>query len=465
MQQQAMPRQRDWMWIGALLLVTALALALRWYYVSTAKVIDPIRADAAQYYRYAWNLAHHAVFSGAPPGAARILPDSYRDPGYPLLLAAWMKLFSNQGYWYAAVLFTQAAIGALTVPLTMQLGRRWLSRGWATGAGLLIALWPHNIVIASNILSETLFGFLCVLAMLLAAEACQRRSRWWSISAGVAFGAAALTNAVLLPFGILLALYLAWRRLAPRRVWVALLIGAAVLPGAWAVRNLQLPSQASAHSSTDRALENLVQGSWPAYHAAYVLLAHGDQRGADVFRAINAEYDLLRSAPAAGAHEILHRLGEHPWRYLEWYTLHKPRVFWGWRIRVGQNDMYVYAAVESPFDRQPAMRTIAAVAHSINPLLALLMLGCLATALVQYWRHGNAAQHRGQIVRDAVLLLVLYTTVVYSLLQADPRYSIPFRSFEMLLAMTACSLLANAVTRLHRRINDHGTPSPPPAAV
>lgn len=460
MQRQTAPPQRDWVWIGALILVTALALILRWYYVSTAKVIDPIRADAAQYYRYAWNLAHHAVFSGAASDAARIVPDNYRDPGYPLLLAAWMKLFSNEGYWYAAVLFTQAALGALTVPLTMLLGRHWLGRGWATGAGLLIALWPHNIVIASNILSETLFGFLCALAVLLAAEAFQRCSRWWSLSAGIAFGAAALTNAVLLPFGILLALYLAWRRLAPRRVWLALMVGAALLPGAWAIRNLQLPPAATGHTSTDRALQNLVQGSWPAYHAAYVLLAHGDQRGADVFRAINAEYALLRSSPTLGARAILHRMSERPWRYLEWYTLHKPRVFWGWRIRVGQNDMYVYAAVRSPFDRQPAMRTIAAVAHTINPLLALLMLGCLVAAIVPHRQLGRAPPHR-QAARAAVLWLALYATVVYSLLQADPRYSIPFRPFEMLLAMTACSGLALWLADMRQRPGLPAPPSPP----
>jgi 4-amino-4-deoxy-L-arabinose transferase-like glycosyltransferase len=360
-----------------------------------------------------------------------------------------MKIFRARGAWYAAVLLCQALLSALTVPLAMQLGRRWLSWRWAMGVGILIAIWPHNIAIASNLLSETLFGFLCALAMLLTAYARDRGSAGWSIAAGLSFGTAALTNAILLPFGILLALYLAWRHLVPRRVWLSLCIASLLLPCAWAVRNHQLPPQASGHSSTDRALQNLVQGSWPAYHKAYALLAHGDQRGTPIFHAIDVEYQLLRRSPVAGARAILHRLGKHPLRYLVWYTIEKPWALWSWEIRVGQNDIYVYPAANSPFDTQPVMRALEALCHTINPLLAALALMCLIVSVARFMQHGRQAEQGGAAL-EAVLLLLVYVTLVYSTLQTDPRYSIPFRSFEMLLAMTSCSLLIGRIVRIRR---------------
>lgn len=452
---------RPWVWPLALALVTLLAFGLRWYYVATAMVIHPIRGDAGQYYVYAWNLIHHGVFSGAMPGSATVIPDSYRDPGFPLLLALWMKAFPNQAGWYAATLMTQAVLGALTVTLAMQLGRRWLSWPWAVGAGLLMAVWPHNITIASDLLTETLFGFLVALAMLLCIRAGDRHSPAWATGAGLCFGAAALTNAVLLPFGVLLALYLAWRRWVPRRVWLALLIGALILPGAWAVRNSQLPAPASHHSSTDRALQNLVQGSWPPYHDAYIASLKHDYLGTVIMHRIQYEVRLIQASPRQGLMHMLHRMGRHPLYYLAWYTLKKPSLLWGWRIRMGQNDIYVYATKFSPFDNQPVMRSLAALCHTINPLLAALALVCLLLVLV---RHRWPNQHDGSPYHYALpctLLLLVYVTVVYSVLQSEPRYSIPFRPFEMLLAMTVCAALAQWIHRQRRKAIDHPSESPP----
>ncbi|HET7664004.1 MAG TPA: glycosyltransferase family 39 protein [Rhodanobacteraceae bacterium] len=455
----SVPRHR-WIWPTAVIAITLLALGLRWYFVSTARVINPIRADAMQYYNFAWNLAHHGVFSGSSPGSTTVIPGNYRDPGYPLLLAIWMKVFGNRELWYAAVLLTQALLSALTVPLAMLLGRRWLNWRWTAAAGVLMAVWPHNIAIASDLLSETLLGFLCVLAMLLCARASARRSPSWATAAGLGFGSAALTNAILLPFGVLVALFLAWRRLAPRRVWLTLCISAVLLPGAWALRNMHLPPDPSGQTSADRALQNFVQGSWPGYHTAYAELSRGDQRGAPVFRAIDAEFQLLRHSPTTGARAIAKRLSAHPLYYLMWYTVEKPWALWDWDIRVGQNDIYVYAVKDSPFDTQPAMRAAEAICHTINPLLALLALGSLVFAVATWRRRNNASLH-GQAAFESVLLLLIYVTVVYSILQTDPRYSIPFRPFEMLLVVTSCSVLSRWVAKLR---NDQAERSSAPAA-
>src|SRR5699024_1858564 len=141
------------------------------------------------------------------------------------------------------------------------------------------------------ILTETLFGFTCALAMLVCVHACKSRSTGWAIVAGLLFGIATLVNTILLPFATFLALFLAWRGRINRRVCAALVIASLLLPGLWFVRNSQLPKQDSAQTSTDRALVNLVQGSWPDYYSAYrASVYHSENgKGARELESINRE--------------------------------------------------------------------------------------------------------------------------------------------------------------------------------
>ena len=151
-------------WIFLLSTVGLLAFALRWYYVTHVIVDSPVRGDAIEYYYYAWNLLHHGVFSLRKHDAAQIVSDSFRDPGYPVFLAAWMGTLGEFQDWYPRILVGQALLGAATVPLMMSAARNWLPIRWLAGAGLLMAIWPHSITITGYILSETLFGFLIALA-------------------------------------------------------------------------------------------------------------------------------------------------------------------------------------------------------------------------------------------------------------------------------------------------------------
>jgi 4-amino-4-deoxy-L-arabinose transferase-like glycosyltransferase len=435
------PTSRNrWSWPLALFAITLLALVLRVYYVRTAVVDHPIRGDAAQYYAYAVNLTEHAVFSKDTPGAATITPDYYRDPGYPLFLSAWMKALGWADAWYAAVLLSQALLGALTVTLAVQLGRYWLAPEWAIGAGLLMAVWPHSIAINGYLLTETLFGFLCVLGMLLCARACRRENPWWAVAAGLVLGAAALTNAVLLPFGILLAGLLAWRKLASRKICVALLAGALVLPGAWAIRNMQVSSTVAGNSSKDRALFTFVVGAWPNYGAAWRASISGDaaqKAKADVtLQTVNVEYAALQASPMQGAKMILQRFSEHPWRYAVWYLFEKPHELWNWDIQIGQGDIYVYPTTNAPFQVNPVWIALAAICHVLNLLLLLLALASLYFAWTKrHWMDGWDKQGSRTALVGVICLLV-FATLVYTVLQAEPRYSIAFRPFEILLAIT-----------------------------
>ncbi|GGY15939.1 hypothetical protein GCM10008098_03820 [Rhodanobacter panaciterrae] len=432
--------EKHWQWLLALSAISLLALALRWYYVSNALVLNPVRGDATQYYAYAWNLANHGVFAKDAPNAALLNPDNFRDPGYPIFLALWMKLLGAGDVWYAAILLCQALLGALTVTLAAQLGKHWLPTRWAIASGLLMAVWPHSITINGYLLTETLFGFLCALGLLLFARACQRESLWWAAAAGLTLGAAALTNAMLLPFGVLLAGFLVWRKLALRKICAALAVGALLLPGAWAIRNIQIPAPIAGNSSKDRALQNFVQGAWPTYHDMYRNSIFGDAatqaNTRDTLHAVDVEYTALLDSPMAGARTIMQRFGRHPWRYAAWYFLEKPRELWGWDVVIGQGDLYVYPTQNAPFQISPPWIALAAICHTIN---LLLMLFALASLPMTWLRQRNLRGQRTQAGHTSlvsVICLLTFATLVYTTLQAEPRYSIPFRSFEMLLATT-----------------------------
>ena len=432
-------------------------------------VLNPIRGDAAQYYTYAWNLANHGVFAMDVAGSNTLHPDNYRDPGYPIFLAVCMKLFGTGETWYAIVLLCQALLGALTVVMTMQLGKHWLPTGWVITSGLLMTVWPHSITISGYLLTETLFGFLCALGLLLLARSCARNSTWLAGIAGLVLGAAALTNAVLLPFGTLLAGWLAWRKLAPGKLCLALALGALLLPGTWAIRNAQITHPATVNdSSTARAKQNFVQGAWPSYHDEYRDFIFGDgatrARARNTLHAVDEEYALLRDAPILGIKAIMRRFSQHPWRYVVWYLIEKPKELWGWSIVVGQGDIYVYPTANSPFQTSLPWVALAAVCHTLNlPLMILALIGSLIA-----WRYYHAlplTNPTGQAMLIATTCLLIFITLVYAALQAEPRYSIPFRSFELLLAASACWRIATRIQQLTQRPQRTLRPAPRPSQM
>jgi 4-amino-4-deoxy-L-arabinose transferase-like glycosyltransferase len=453
-----MDRPQPWRWWLLLWLVGSLAFGFRYYYVLHAEVLQPVneanvRADAVDYYNYARNLVDHGVFSKASPGTTPLIGDSYRDPGYPIFLAGWMKIFSQWGSWYAAVVLSQALLGAMTVVLMLLVGRHWMPTGWLVAAGVLMAVWPHNISMASYLLTETLFGFLCALSLFLLGIAHDRRSPGWAIAGGAGFSLAALTNAILLPFAPLLGLYMLIRRHMSRTMIACFTATALALVAPWLIRNAMLPSTES--SSSGRALTNLVQGSWPIYFDAYQAASNPHLAArpegalaAATITTINREVAVIEARPMTGLAMIWQRLTSHPGEYLCWY-LSKPTLLWGWDIRMGQGDIYVYPTRHSPFNTNAAYMAVAAIAHIVNPLLFILMLVGCALALLP-------AQQAPSTL-TATSLLLIFVTLVYSTLAAEPRYSVPFRGPEIMVATFAlCRISARFAQLRSQTRSRHG---------
>jgi hypothetical protein len=421
------------------LLAGVMAVIVRWYFVTDAQVLQPLyqgagAGNAGEYYRYAWNMIHHGVFSADDLGSANPTPDTFRDPAYPAFLALGMLVTENYDRWYAIVLLTQATLGGITVACTTLAARdampTWLLAMGATA----MALWPHLVAIPAYVLSENLTAFFFAITALALGEAAQRASMTYAVVGGLALALAALTNSVLAPLFVPLAIVLAWKRAIPRKHLLVFMVVVAVPILAWGIRNSTIQGP---FSSSYRAEVNFVQGSWPTYHAATQLWARHDPAGVPTIHAIDREIDALHTDRTLGLKLMAQRMSRAPGTYLAWY-LGKPALLWGWEIGLGAGDIYPYPTRNSPFVTNPVMKAVEAFSFIFNGVLALLALvGVIVVGM----------HHRASAAMLMLAATAVWVTVIYGVLQSDARYSIPYRTGEIALA---CVAVAAAVGRARR---------------
>jgi hypothetical protein len=420
-------------WWLALLALGFFAWGLREYFLLVSIPQTPLRGDAIDYLQYARNLLEHGVFSRARDGAAP-LPDAYRGPLFPLLLATALR-FGGSG-WYDAMMQLQALFGALSCVVLAQWTRRWLGAGPAWAAGALLALWPHHIAATGMLLLEVPFGLALLLGLWSTTYAWRTRAFGAAVLAGLAWGVASLLNPVVLLLPPAIAVLLALRR-QPRPA-AGLMLGFVLLAGPWEARSLGLEP---AQRGGVRAKVNLVQGSWPSYHIAYASRnAHPQPRA--IMRAIGEEEALIKRDTAAGLRAMARRMGERPGFFLRWYLWEKPQLLWDWDIRIGAGDVYVHPVAHSPLERNPVLHAVKATLAASNRALTLVAVACALLLLAPWPRRGTRAP-------EALLAAgaFLYLTLVHLVLQAEPRYATAYRAIEIALLLAAGLSIARWLAR------------------
>jgi 4-amino-4-deoxy-L-arabinose transferase-like glycosyltransferase len=426
--------------IGIAFAITLLALILRLTYFFSTPIQSPIRGDVVEYVNYAWNLAQHGTFSSADhadPRTGQWPPDAFRGPGYPAFLAFWMWLTGGGNAGYLAAVLAQILLGALTVALTIAWSRQWLSPAAALSAGLVTALWPHAIAFSGTLLSETVFGTTLLAFLLFASWSARDGKRRWAILAGLAGGLAYLVNPVALLFPPLVAFILFLHR--GRQAAVVLLSLHLLMVGAWAARNAAHPNMPGAWN---RASANLVEGSWPLYHAAYAY-RFDEPVAMEMMKAISVEEKLMAEKPAEGFKAILGRMSNDPLGFARWYLLQKPYLLWGWQLGIGAGDVYFLETSRSPFDHQVPFRMIRAIYRYATPVL---FAGALFASLIAFRRRWRDSDRGGAAMLFASLFFI-YITGVHTVFQADPRYAVAYRPVEAALAVTACVAIAEWLRR------------------
>ncbi|MBX7168934.1 MAG: glycosyltransferase family 39 protein [Pirellulales bacterium] len=280
-----------------------------------------IEPDSAAYLETARSLALKGEFSRGDE------PEVLRTPGYPLLLA----LGAAVGRIEATSLVLQVMLGGLSVALVYLLAKELqLAERVALTAAALASVEPLGVLYAGKLLSETLFAFV-LLAALVALAAGLRRGHGGALCVGFALLVAAAfvrPIAVFLPLVIWVVVALrsrpwlrqlpaTWFKTCSKPIMSLCLIGGIVPAGLWAQRNADVADYRAFSAVSDvnayfwhaagvyakqhrRDLRD-VQREWGlASREAYVA-AHPEQRvwsqGARYRWMRKAAREILESAP------------------------------------------------------------------------------------------------------------------------------------------------------------------------
>jgi len=175
-----------------MLIAPALAFALTVGYAALVQPAwEPQHTDQLQYLALARGLAERGEFTRATATEA-FFPETYRLPGYPLLLAP--LCIGGCDHWRIAI--AQALLVALLAFLAGALASRVAPRA-ATAAALATALFLPFAYYGAIALSDLPGAVLFALGIVSWIRAIERRSTWLAIAAGAVFGWAGLMRGAL----------------------------------------------------------------------------------------------------------------------------------------------------------------------------------------------------------------------------------------------------------------------------
>lgn len=202
------------------LCIFGLALLLRLVYLGHIESLPffahPIM-DASYHDAWAREIAGGNLMRGEP---------FFRAPLYAYWLAS---VYSLSGGSFLAPRLLQFILGALTPAMIFLLGRRLFGNAGGVIAGLITAVYPVLIYFEGELLTETLFTFLCTLSLLLLDVAARSRKPALWLLPGLSVGLALITRPIVglfIPLAVAGCIWLARRRV----IAVAMLAAGLVIP-------------------------------------------------------------------------------------------------------------------------------------------------------------------------------------------------------------------------------------------
>jgi len=430
-----------WVILG---LTIVIGLCLRSQSLDETRVIKPLRADARDYFMYAYNLRHQDTYSRqtaslSDPGY-RLSPDAVRSPGYPLFLSIFVD-GSPSSRIIGNILLTQMVLSTLTLIVAFFLFRSFLSNYFAVSAVFFTALSPHLIVANSYLLTETLFCFLLVIILWLLSDLAKKPSAGKAIMIGLAMGLASLVRPALQYFPIIVAILLvfAYGRRKGLQLSIIVLVCFAVVLSPWIIRNL---ITLGAVSDDTLKINFIHHGMYPDFKYDDLPNSYGFP-----YRYDPRSKEITRNT-ASVLKEIANRFRSEPEKYLNWYIIRKPYFFWSWEIIQGQGDVFIYPVSRTPYVSKSYFRWTHQFMYYLHWVMVLLCgLGCLLV-----WTPAVKKQYpeTSVCILRFVSALLLYFTALHMIGAPFPRYSVPLRPFLYSMAVFTFSLLLKSVNTYMR---------------
>jgi 4-amino-4-deoxy-L-arabinose transferase-like glycosyltransferase len=433
-------------WIVTLVVFTIIAIGfeLRVQAALETDVDRPLRADAGQYFLYAYNLKLHGVYTSSRDGYSKkqkeLIPDAVRPPGYPLFLAIFVDRPLTTSMYYE-ILITQSVLSTITIFLAFTIFQKLLGFWPATLVAFLTALSPHLISLSAYILTETLFAFVLVLAFSVFFFVERQHTCWNYLLCGLAIGAASLVRPSLQYFIIVLATLpiISFGFREGGRFAAVLLVGAGLISAPWHIRNLHA---VGSFSNNMLKIGTLHHGIYPDFKYRENPRSYGYP-----YRSDPRSAEISKNLPSVLT-EIRRRFSSEPLRHFKWYLLHKPLAFWSWNSVGGVGDVFIYPVRSTPYTHVSHFRWT----HSLMKFLhwPLVILGFVGVILVWVPRAVILLDENQKFLARAVSLLLLYNTLLHMVGLPLPRYSIPLRPFMYGMACITIVYILQQIIRALR---------------
>lgn len=444
-------RTRAVLTIAVMLSILVLGAWLRFVGARDTVVVTPIRNDAMDYVSYAYNLKNFGVYSSSSAWAteaqetAAVLPDAKRPPGYPLQLLPLLNGTPDMEFVRRAT-YSQAWLSTFTIILSCAFAWRLLGLWPGIVVALFVSLSPHLAIFVSYLLSETSFALLlCVAATTAVGWAMardKRRACAWALATGMALGMCSLIRPTLdqLPW-VMLLLCLVLPALRAHRVAATLVAcGFLLVMSPWLVRNW-----VSVGSLGDSRLmtSTLHHGSYPGFMYENDPSTRGYPYRADP-RTPEVEVSL-----GATVAEVARKFRSEPVAHVTWYLVGKPVQFLAWEMIEGWGDIYTYPVYQSPHASDPTFGLVRSLMRGLHAPLGIA--GVLGAILVlspwarRFWSDGPLWGLR------VCAFIFLYAIGVHMVGAPFPRYSVPFRPIQYLMAVSFGIAMVRAAGELRQR--------------
>lgn len=165
----------------ALFLRIMLFLVVQPYHAQIMQNKILANVDARQYQELAVDILHNRSFSG--------VYGAYRTPGYPFFIAVIYSIFGIKPW---VVLLLQLFLNSISLALVYLLGKEIFDKKTAIIAAALYALDPHTIFYSVNLMSDTLFTFIFLAAVLFLLYGLKQARSIFFLFSGCLFGVGAL---------------------------------------------------------------------------------------------------------------------------------------------------------------------------------------------------------------------------------------------------------------------------------
>ena len=370
--------------------------------------------DSPAYLAIAKNIAFHHSFS-----LTTGIPTASRPPLYPFLIAAFWWTDSAP---ITAVVMVQLICGAATVVLVYLIARDRFSHrvGLLAAAGATLA--PMTVHFTAVILTEPVFTFLIALGFFL-------WGRNHGVTAGLAFGFAALTRTIVIPFLsclILLAFLPPWRH--NRRLYFLIFASAMGVASIWIVRNAVVFRKFILVQSTGYGV-NLFAGTIEPQ-------IYGDDVWTKVIRELASNKDEAQDEADSDRKFMLRavkRIETDPPQYLRARSKQYPRLF------LDSGD-YLLGSSNVTFDEALQKRRALVVITKMS-----FMLGNIAILVLAIY--GTYRERKRFVSLSHIILFPVFLSLIHLPMWIENRYSLPMMPLVLILAARGIEDLWNVGRR------------------